>query len=369
MRVKAKAWMAACAAALGLGGCAAGLDIGYYWQSATGHLALLNAARPVPDWVGAQDAPDKLKERLTLSQHIRRFASDQLGLPDNASYTRYADLQRPAALWNVVAAPELSLKLETWCFPIAGCIGYRGYYDEEKAQVEAQRLRRRGLEASVYPVPAYSTLGWLNWMGGDPLLNTFINYPEVELARLIFHELAHQVLYVANDTTFNESFATAVERLGVQRYIAQAASPSSRSKEWLDYSERRRELRALARRTREQLKSIYDSPLAPEQQREQKAATLREFRAEYARLREKWGGDPQRFRLSDRWVAQANNASFGAQAAYDELVPGFEALFEQQGGDWGRFYEAARKLAGQSKSERHRHLKELGHGRPDTSPS
>ncbi|TFY99656.1 aminopeptidase [Ramlibacter rhizophilus] len=347
------------AAALGLGACASGTDLGYVWQSASGHLAMLNAARPVPDWVVDGQSPDKLKERLALSQHIRRFASRELKLPDNPSYTRYADLKRPAAIWNVVAAPELSLKLKTWCFPIAGCVGYRGYFDESAAEAQAERLRAQGLEASVYPVPAYSTLGWMNWAGGDPLLNTFINYREAELARLLFHELAHQVLYVKNDTTFNESFATAVERLGVERYLASAAKTQDTSREWLDFLERRRAFRELTRGTRERLSALYDSELPAERQRAEKDEIMRAFRAGYAALRERWGGDPARFRLSDRWVARANNATFGAQAAYDELVPGFEALFELQGRDWERFYAAARQLAERPKDERHRFLKEI----------
>jgi predicted aminopeptidase len=352
-----RALAAAAALAIGLAGCA-GNDLGYYWQSASGHLALLSAARPVPDWVDGEAAPDRLKQRLALSQQIRRFASRELRLPDNASYTRYADLGRNAAVWNVVAAPPLSLELKTWCFPVAGCVGYRGYFDEQSAREQAARLRAQGLEASVYPVPAYSTLGWMNWAGGDPLLNTFINYPEGELARLIFHELAHQVLYVKNDTAFNESFATAVERLGLQRYLAQSASQAT-PVEYAEFSERRRQFRALVRSTRERLSAIYKGPLPQGDKEARKDGVMREFRAEYARLREAWGGDPARLRTSDRWVAEANNASFGAQAAYDELVPGFEALFEREGRDWERFYDAARRLGELPKAERQRLLKEM----------
>ncbi|MDQ6880600.1 MAG: aminopeptidase, partial [Pseudomonadota bacterium] len=179
------------AAALCLSGCS---NLAYYWQSAAGHLRLMNAARPVDAWLEDQQSPATLKARLVLSQQIRRFAVTELHLPDNPSYRRYADLKRSAAVWNVVAAPQFSLTLKTWCFPVTGCVGYHGYFDETQARAEAAQLAAEGLEASVYPVPAYSTLGWMNWAGGDPLLNTFINYPEGELARLIFHELAHQVV-------------------------------------------------------------------------------------------------------------------------------------------------------------------------------
>ena len=186
----------------------------YLVQSASGHIKIMQAARPVDDWIADDSTPPALKKRLQMAEQIRRYASSALLLPDNASYHRYAQLPRRAVVWNVVAAPAYSLTLQTWCFPVTGCIGYRGYFDEQDAQAQATALRDQGLEASVYGVPAYSTLGWTNWLGGDPLLSTFINYPQGELARMIFHELAHQVLYVKDDTAFNESFATAVERLG-----------------------------------------------------------------------------------------------------------------------------------------------------------
>jgi len=220
-------------AALCLGGCA---NLGYYWQSASGHLALMNASRPVNEWLADTATPDTLKARLALSQRIRDFAATELHLPDNPSYRRYADLKRRAAVWNVVAAPPYSLTLHTWCFPVTGCVGYRGYFKEADARAEAARLSALGLEASVYGVPAYSTLGWMNWAGGDPLLNTFMHYPEGELARLIFHELAHQVVYAKDDTMFNESFATAVERLGGARWLAAHASDAARA----EYAAQRR---------------------------------------------------------------------------------------------------------------------------------
>ena len=214
-----------------LSGCSTMASVGYYWQSVSGHMQMLNAARPVTDVLTDPQTSAGLKARLELSQRIRRFAATDLLLPDNASYTRYADLRRSAVVWNVVAAPEFSLTLKTWCFPVAGCVGYRGYFNEAQARAEALQLRAQGLEVNVYGVPAYSTLGKLNWLGSlgaDPLLNTFINDPEGELARLIVHELAHQVVYAADDTMFNESFATAVERLGSQRWLSQHASPAAR---------------------------------------------------------------------------------------------------------------------------------------------
>lgn len=341
-------------AALLLPGCASPTTgVGYYWQSVTGHLALMQAARPVDDWLADAQTSEALRRKLETARQIRAFASAELGLPDNASYHRYADLQRRAAVYNVVAAPEFSLTLQTWCFPVVGCVGYRGYYDEADAQAFAASLPG-DLEVTVYPVPAYSTLGWMNWAGGDPLLNTFIGYPEGELARLVFHELAHQVLYVQDDTAFNESFATAVERLGGQRWLAQAGE-AVRS-EYARFDERRRAFRALTLATRQRLQALYaDATLDTDTRRARKAAVMADFRRDYDTLKQGWGG----FAGYDAWVRQANNASLGAQAAYDQWVPAFETLFEAQGRNFARFYDAVRALAEQPKAERSATLQAL----------
>jgi predicted aminopeptidase len=351
-------------AALVLAGCS---SLGYYWQSVSGHMQMMNAARPVDDWLADEQTPAQLKQRLLLSQRIRSFAVDELQLPDNPSYRRYADLKRASVVWNVVAAPELSLTLKTWCFPVAGCVGYRGYFDEADARAEAKQLDAQGLETSVYGVPAYSTLGLMNWAGGDPLLSTFIRYPEGELARLIFHELAHQVVYVQGDTMFNESFATAVERLGGQRWLAaeSAGGNTAAPGDYAAFDQRRRQFRALTLATREELGAIYkeNSPLAQEERAQAaiksiakiraKEEAMQRFRSRYDALKKSWDG----YAGYDPWVARANNAAFAAQAAYDELVPGFEGLFEREGRDWTRFYDAVRRLARLSKDERHLALK------------
>lgn len=338
--------------ALSLTGCA---DTRYYWQSAAGHLQLMQAARPIESWLADSASPPALQQRLRLAQDMRRFAVTELHLPDNASYHRYADLKRRHVVWNVVAAPEFSLTLKTWCFPVAGCVGYRGYFSESDAQAEAQAQRAAGLEASVYGVPAYSTLGWMNWLGGDPLLNTFIFYPEGEVARLLFHELAHQVVYVPDDTAFNESFATAVERLGGALWLAQQAGPQARQA-YAEFDARRQQFRQLARNTRERLQQVYtiDGPQAAARpsQAALKHQVMQDFRAAYGELKASWGG----YGGYDAWVAQANNAAFGAQAAYDALVPGFEALFVREGRQWPAFYDAVRKLAERPGKERAQQL-------------
>lgn len=337
---------AAAALAVCLGsGCS---TLGYYAQAAGGHLDLLQRARPVPEWLADEATPAALKERLQLTQRLRDFAVSELALPDNASYRRYADLQRGAAVWNVVAAPELSLVLKTWCFPVVGCVGYRGYFDRAAADALAAQLRAQGWEVDVYGVPAYSTLGWSGWLGGDPLLNTFVHWPEGELARLIFHELAHQVAYADDDTTFNESFASAVERLGSARWLSRNAAPAARAEsEALDA--RRREFRALTAKVRAELEAVYAADLPDAAKRARKAEVMAALRAEHATLKSThWGG----WAGYDGWVARANNASFGVQAAYLELVPDFERLFERSGGDFKAFYAEVRRLAALPKPER-----------------
>ena len=331
-----------------LAGCA---DARYYLQALDGHLQMMQVARPIEQWLADPRASLELKRRLLLAEQIRSFAVIELGLPANASYHRYADIQRRSVVWNVVAAPEFSLTLKTWCFPVTGCVAYRGYFEEAEARAQAQELAASGLEVSVYGVPAYSTLGWLNWAGGDPLLNTFIHYPEGELARMIFHELAHQVLYVQDDTVFNESFATAVERLGGERWLTLHGSPSAKA-EYAAFDARRRQLRALALATRTRLTQIYkrNQALAPDRQAQaaMKYIAMQDFREAYARLKASWGG----YAGYDGWVAGANNAALGAQAAYDELIPAFEALFERQGRDWPRFYDAVKRLSQLPRLER-----------------
>lgn len=337
---------------------AACADTRYYLQSVDGHLHMMLAARPIEQWLADQNAAPALKQRLLLAQRIRSFAVTELQLPDNASYHSYADLQRRSVVWNVVAAPEFSLTLKTWCFPVVGCVGYRGYFSEAEARAQAQALAREGLEVSVYGVPAYSTLGWLNWAGGDPLLNTFISYPEGELARMIFHELAHQVLHVKDDTLFNESFATAVERLGSERWLSVHGAVAAR-KEYAEFDARRQQFRALSLATRARLLDIYRtgelSVLDRKELIARKNRVLQDFRDDYARLKSNWGG----YNAYDAWVAGANNAALGAQAAYDELVPGFEALFDREGRSWPRFYDAVRRLAKMPATERVRALKQI----------
>jgi predicted aminopeptidase len=329
--------------------------MGYYAQSVGGHLDLLSRAKPIDELTASESTPASLRERLALAARIRDFAVTDLGLPDNRSYRRYSDLGRNAAVYNVTAAPELSLKLETWCFPVVGCVGYRGYYDRAAADAEGAALRARGLDVNVYGVPAYSTLGKLEWLGGDPLLNTFINWSEGELARLVFHELAHQVVYAEGDTMFNESFATAVERIGVQRWLDQHAGEEAK-RQYAEQDARRDDFRVLTTRFRDRLNTLYTSAASDADKRSGKADLLRELRADYAQIKaERWSG----FAGYDGWFERANNASLGVLAAYNELVPQFERVYAREGKDFKRFYAEVSRLAVLPKEQRHATLNAL----------
>jgi predicted aminopeptidase len=323
--------------------------VGYYAQSLNGHIALLNRARPVAEVVADPATPAPLRERLRLTERMRDYAVKELHLPDNASYRRFADLQRPAAVWNVVAAPELSLTLKTWCFAVVGCVGYRGYFERAPAEALATELRAEGLEVNVNAIPAYSTLGKLpGAYFSDPLLSTFIQMQEGDLARLIFHELAHQVAYAQGDTVFNESFATSVERIGGQRWLAEHSSDAVRA----DYDRlegRRQTFREMTMKARNDLDAIFHSALGDDEKRAAKAVRMAQLRADYAALRAgPWLG----FSGYDGWFARANNASLGVLAAYNQLVPQFELLFDREGRDFDRFYAEVKRLAALSKDER-----------------
>jgi len=332
-----------------LAGCT---EAGYYNQAAQGHFALMAAARPVAEWLGDPATPEPLRERLQSAKEIRRFAADALGLPDNDSYTAYADLKRPAAVWNVFATPELSLELKTWCYPVLGCAGYRGYFDRAAADSMAAELSNAGYDVNVTPVPAYSTLGWFS----DPLLNTFIFASDAELARLIFHELSHQVVYARDDTVFNESFATAVEREGVRRWLAAHGDDRQRAA-WAAFSQRREEFLGLLLAHRNRLAEVFRSGSSVEEKRAAKAAVFDELQREYRRLRqERWNGFAGYDRFFERRLTSAHLAAVGA---YNDLVPAFEALLAESGGDLASFYDRVRQLGAMDKPTRTAALRRL----------
>ena len=338
----------ALAAALALGGCSAMEAADYYWQGTAGQMEILARAVPIPDVIGASDDA-ALRARLARVQEIRAFASRELGLPDNASYTKYADLNRPYVVWNVFAAPELSLVPRQWCFPVAGCVNYRGYFNEADARAEAARLAAAGDDVWVSGVPAYSTLGWFD----DPVLSTFVRWPEVEVARMVFHELAHQVVYVKDDSEFNESFAAAVEEAGARRWLAAQRDPALDAQ--FARSERlRAAFRDLTTAARAQLAATYASDVPDAEKRRAKAAAFAAMREGYARAK---AGEPG-LAGYDRWFAGPagagpNNASIASVALYTGQLPAFRALLAEAGDDLPRFYAKVADLARMPRDERH----------------
>ncbi|MFZ3283256.1 aminopeptidase [Pseudomonas sp.] len=329
-----------------LNGCA---SVSYYGQLASGQLQLLRAREPVEKVIADPNRDATLRAHLSQSQKARAFASEHLHLPDNQSYRLYADIHRPYVVWNVFATQEFSLTPQNHCFPIAGCVAYRGYYSQSAARGEAAIQRLQGMDVSIGGVEAYSTLGWFN----DPILNSMMGWGDERLATLIFHELAHQRVYVKDDTEFNESFATFVEQEGTRQWRAFRGLPAdtdSRLKQRDQFIE-------LVLETRSRLEKLYAQPLPAEQMRERKAAEFERFRRDYRLMKDsQWAGDKR----YDAWVnAPLNNARLLPFGLYDQWVPAFAALFKQVGGDWLRFYAEVERLGGLPVTERKAALKAL----------
>ncbi|MEO8442647.1 MAG: aminopeptidase, partial [Betaproteobacteria bacterium] len=292
--MRALALIVTAAAALAAG-CS---TLGYYMQSVEGQLSLLQSRQEITQVLADPATPAPLKKRLERALTIRDFASSELKLPDNESYRSYADLRRPYVVWNVFATREFSINPEQWCFPIVGCVGYRGYFSKSGADNFASELRVEGYDAYVGGVPAYSTLGWFN----DPMLNTFVNYSEYEVARLIFHELAHQVMYTKGDTEFNESFAVTVELEGVARWMALNGDDKMRA-DAARAQQRRTQFAALVLKYRHELGGLYRTKLTPAKMRERKAATFDALKQDYRQLKtDEWGG----FAGYDRFLDDPN---------------------------------------------------------------
>lgn len=324
-----------------LGGCE---TLSYYGHVSQGHLRVLHARQPVQQLIDDPHTDPSLRERLAASQRARDFASAQLKLPDNQSYRRYADLQRPYVVWNVFATPELSLKPIEHCFLIAGCVAYRGYYQPERAAQMAAKLKAEGNDTYVAGIEAYSTLGWFD----DPLLNTLWRRTDEQVAGLIFHELAHQQVYVPHDTVFNESFASFVEQEGVRQWREAQGLPRCSPNDG-----RQRQFLALVLASRARLATLYASDLSDAEKRQGKAEEIARLRAEYAALRDgPWQGDAR----YDRWFAQPlNNAVLLPFGLYDQWVPAFAAWY-QAVGDWPLFYQQVAQVATWPNLEREAYL-------------
>jgi predicted aminopeptidase len=314
-------------------GCA---RLGYYAHVAGGQIALLSARTPIARLVDDPATDAGLRTRLLAVRDARDWAARQLMLPANGSYTAYADLKRDYVAWNVFATPELSLEPLEHCFPFAGCVAYQGYYDLTRAQARARELAAQGYDVHIGGVPAYSTLGWFD----DPLPSTMMRWDDATLIGTLFHELAHQKLYVRNDTVFNESYASFVEQQGLREYLAQhpqIAPPDAEARG------RRTQFVQLILASRQRLADLYALPLDEAAKRERKAEEFARLKTQYERLRDTlWDGD-NRYDgfFADPTPSNARLLPFGL---YDEYVPAFAVLFEREDRDWARFHAAAARL-------------------------
>jgi len=310
----------------------------YLVQSIHGQLSLMSKREPISRVIEQPSTPPALRAQLEAVTAIRDFATRELGLPDNGSYRSYADVGRRYVVWNVVAAPEFSVDAKEWCYPIVGCVAYRGYFAEAKARHFAAQMRKKGFDVMVGGVAAYSTLGHFN----DPVLNTMMGWNDVELASIIFHELTHQLLYVPNDSSFNEALAMTVEEEGVRRWLRAQGRDADLARH-LVQQERYAKVIDLLTATRAELRAVYASGLSPELEREKKRAAFAAARSSFALLKAGWGGHAP----FESWFddEDLNNAYLASIATYFTCVPGFQRELEAVGGNLTAFYARVRTLA------------------------
>lgn len=333
-----------------LGGC-------YLMQAASGQYRVLHARVPIDALIADPATDPQLRARLTEVHAAREFASSELGLPDNRSYRTYADIHREFVVWNVVAAPQFSLQPKHWCFPVVGCVAYRGYFHERQARALALNLEARGFDVVVEGVPAYSTLGKF----ADPVLSSMLRYGDDELAATIFHELAHQLIYVKNDSAFNEAFATTVEEVGLTRWLEHRGQ-EPRIERWRTEQQHEAALLALLRPARVRLAALYASGVPAAEMGAGKRRILAELAADIRVLERREG---VHYSVYDEWMASGlNNAQLASLATYYECVPGFKRLLAAEDGDLTRFYAAVRALALKSRDERHAELCEAAAAAP-----
>ena len=338
-RVKLLAGALVLAALFALEGC-------YYMQAVRGHMDVMQRKRPVLEVLDDPDAPQNLKDRLELVREAREFSVEELQLPNNESYRSYADLEREFVVWNVLAAPEFSLRAKEWCFPVAGCVAYRGYFAEQAAQREAERLSESGYDVAVGGVSAYSTLGRFS----DPVLNTMMRWSDTDLVATLFHELAHQKVYVKNDTQFNESFATAVAEIGVERWFAARKEPQLLNV-YLERKALRREMLQLVEETKIKLAVLYDTELDEAEMRQRKDAIFNDLSREVSSLL------PEGSANAPAWLGGAlNNARLVSLGLYEGWLPAFRELYKDCNGKLSCFYETADALADLPEDERRARL-------------
>ena len=320
-------------------------NLPYYAQAVDGQMEILRKVQPISAIVADPNTDKVLKSTLSRIILLRKFASRTLKLPNNESYMNYADLERPYVVWNVYATPELSTELKEWCFVGAGCVKYRGFFSKVKADYFAEELRNKGYDVHVAGIRAYSTLGWFD----DPVLNTFVGFSEIQLARLIFHELAHQIVYIQDDTEFNESFATMVELEGTRRWLE--SNGTSEQQDMFDAGQRRELIfTELVLKYRERLKNLFSSSANDSEKRIYKVNIFSELRGEFSQLK----AVDKALSSYDQWFElKMNNALLATVSTYKKHVPEFRSLLTRQGGNMELFYSAVRDIGKLTKSDRY----------------
>jgi len=333
---------------LAVAGCSA---MEYYWQAIDGHTDIVNQEQPISELLAKPDLDPELRIVLEEMQRARDFASDELGLPENNSYREYADIGRDYVIWNVIATEEFSVAPQTWCFPFAGCVNYRGFFSKSDAEDFANQLGIEGKDVYVAGARAYSTLGWFD----DPLLNTMLYRDEAMRVGVLFHELAHQKLYIQDDTAFNEAFATAVAQEGVRRWFIYNGNTSEYER-YLESEQRRAEFNTLLKQTRSKLQVLYKQSDDPASMRKQKQKVFLQLKKDYAGLKHNWDNDGR----YNTWMAQSlNNAHLALAATYHDLVPSFKRYLQNAEGDLQLFYKQMDQLSRLSITERHEKLNSL----------
>jgi predicted aminopeptidase len=321
----------------------------YYSQAVSGQIEILAGRKSIDRLLTAPETPQTLKTQLQLVLDIREFAREALYLPVDNHYLTYIDLKRPYVVWNVFAAPEFSLKPKTWYYPVIGRTAYRGYFSKTMAVRYADGLTQKNYDVYVAGIGAYSTLGWFD----DSVLSTIIHRTETGLAALIFHELAHQVLYVKGDTAFNESFATAVEQEGLRRWMQTTTNQPAYQK-YLQQRQRKEQFIQLITKFRSRLQTLYGRTLSPAEKRRLKKEVFNQLKLQYRQMRLAWQGYPG----YDNWFDEPlNNAKLISVSTYYDYVPAFSKILEQSEGNLDLFYDHCKKLAGLSDAERHLRLK------------
>ncbi len=319
-------------------------SFGYYMDLMAGHSELMEQQKPVADILAQKGTKPKLRQLLKTSQNIRDFASKELHLPENDSYRMYADLKRRYAVWNVIAAKEFSVKPKKWCFLFVGCLSYRGYFSKQDATAYANELKSEGYDVYVAGANAYSTLGWFD----DPLLNTMMYKSEARRAGIIFHELAHQVVYIDGDSAFNEAFATAVEEEGIQRWL-EKNEKSKQFEKYLVDKKRDSQLNQLLQETRDNLKALYKTKISTEDKRQGKQRIFSLLKKQYSQLKKSWGD----YNAYDKWMSQQlNNAHLLLIATYHDLVPTFKAMLKKEKYNLKKFYVAVEQFGKLDKDKR-----------------